>query len=280
MIPHRRNSFVVDYAIGLRDNNTTGLRRLIHFVYNFQLGRNIKDDISQYLRLTRTAGLLLLLAVWSLADTLAVRIPGWQSVAAYWPPAPRDARRAPVVVWLHGGMGSANCAKGLTAGLPLLDSALHKKAWVVSPSACGEHHWVASGPALVDALLDSLERRRGFAVDSIELVGVSDGGMGVVAYSLQGRRTVTRRLLISTYAGQLADASLLAQQPRIRQGRWIFLQGGADRLFPPARTRPWMTEFCSHLGSLQCLVRFDPSGEHDYAWWRAHRLDWLQQSLR
>ncbi len=226
--------------------------------------------------------LLLLLLFFSglHADTLLVQIPGFQSMGAFWrPPAPL-ARRAPVIVWFHGGMGSANCGKGLSAGLALRDSALGlPPAWIVSASACGEHHWVNSGPALVDALLDSLEQRRGYAVDTVELAGVSDGGLGVVAYSLEGRRRVRSRLMVSTYAGLLADPLPLSRQPRAREGRWVFLQGGADRLFPSSRTRPWMRDFCSSLGSMQCLVRFDEAGEHDWSWWRAHRLDWLRHGL-
>lgn len=224
--------------------------------------------------------LLLLLVSLVCADSLTVHIPGWQSAGAFWRPSGKNVRKAPVIVWLHGGMQSANCAKGLTAGLALRDTALGVNAWVASPSACGEHHWVAAGPALVDALLDSLAARRGFPVDSVRLMGVSDGGLGVVAYSLQGRRRVTHRVLVSTFPGLLVDAEELARQPRVSAGQWHFLQGGADRLFPAERTFPWMQNFCSKLGTTACRVQSDSQGEHDWSWWRAHRLAWLREALR
>jgi hypothetical protein len=112
------------------------------------------------------------------------------------------------------------------------------------------------------------------------LLGVSDGGLGVLAYTLEGRRFVARRMLVSVWLGQLADPSVLARVPRVRQGGWRFFQGGSDRLYPKGNTVPWMREFCAGMGSLQCLVQFDAAGEHDWAWWRAHRLEWLKAALR
>lgn len=223
--------------------------------------------------------ILIILVSGVFADTINVHITGFSSRGAYWAPRYKQSSSS-VIVWLHGGMGSRHCEKGLTAGLALQDTALQVNAWVVSPSACGENHWLKAGTALVDAMLDSLEQREGIRVDSIKLVGVSDGGLGVAAYSVQGRRQVTRRILVSTFLGLVADPSYLASQPKARRGAWLFLQGGADRLYPATQTTPWMREFCSHLGSLQCLVRIDPLGQHDWTWWLQNRPDWLAHALR
>lgn len=229
-------------------------------------------------------GFLLLAIGGACADTLTVQIPEFQSPSAYWlvksKGGPRiNVKTAPVIVWLHGGMGSTNCAKGLTAGLALLDSTLKVDALVASPSVCGENNWLHAGTPVIDAMLDSIAKRRGTAIDSIWMVGVSDGGLGVVAYNVQGRRSVARRVLISTFPGMVADEIELAKMPRVRKGRWIFLQGGADRLYPLEQTMPWMQSFCAHLARKQCEIHQEAAGEHDWSWWIKNRAALLRSAL-
>ena len=62
--------------------------------------------------------------VLAVPDSLLVDVRGtsFQSPTGIWWPKAAKAKvktlrkTAPVVVWFHGGMGSANCAKGLVAG--------------------------------------------------------------------------------------------------------------------------------------------------------------------
>lgn len=232
----------------------------------------------------RLFAMLLMYWAWSGADTLAVQIPQFQSPAAYWlvksKGGPKiNLKTAPVIVWLHGGMGSTNCAKGLTAGLALQDSALKVNALVASPSVCGENNWLHAGTSVIDALLDSIAKRRGAPIDSIWMVGVSDGGLGVVAYNVQGRRSVARSVLVSTFPGMVADEIELAKMPGVRKGRWIFLQGGADRLYPLEQTMPWMQSFCAQLPRKQCEIHQEAAGEHDWSWWMQNRVALLRSAL-
>jgi hypothetical protein len=213
-------------------------------------------------------------------DTLRVSAGGIYSVTGVWH---RGAPESPkVFIWFHGGMQSANCQKGLVAGnaLDTLASS-DASAVVVSASACGEHHWLSQEMLRIpDAALDSLERRWNVKISSVALVGVSDGGLGVLGYSLYGRRTVISRMLISTNLTQTADAASLSALPRVQTGRWLFIQGGNDRLYPAPTVLPWQDAFCKGVGLKRCEIKTDSRGEHDWSWWRANRKEWLDGYVR
>lgn len=185
---------------------------------------------------------------------------------------------APVVVWFHGGMGSANCAKGLVAGTDFAE--LYPEKIVVSVSACRENHWVTPAAiTAVDAALDSIAARRKSPVERVSLVGVSDGSLGVLVYSLEGRRAVEDRLLMSSFGAFLGEPAGLASPKKMHTGRFRFLQGGKDRLYPSDQTVPWITEFCKAV-QVDCELRFDPEGEHDWSYWKGKRMDWIRDAIR
>ena len=239
---------------------------------------------------------LLLACVYANAapDTLSVPVgtSGVQSLTGIWWPKSATAKKsskvkksekvkresAPVVLWFHGGMGSGNCAKGLVAGADFAE--LYPEKIVVSVSACRENHWVTKGMMdAVDAALDSVAARRKTPVGRVSLVGVSDGALGVLVYSLEGRRAVEDRLLMSSFGKLLGDARAIAgaNETRMRMGRWRFLQGGKDRLYPSGETVPWITEFCKAV-QVDCELRFDPEGEHDWSYWKDKRMDWIREA--
>lgn len=198
----------------------------------------------------------------------------------WWPAQPKSpkAAKSGVVVWFHGGMTSGNCEKGLVAGDDF--SKLFPDVIVVSASACRESHWVTDAMvSAVDAALDSVARKRNAIVGEVSLVGVSDGALGVLYYSVQGKRRVKDRLLVSSFGKLLGEApAIAASSPRMREGRWRFLQGGADRLFPVAQAKPWIENFCRAV-AVDCALRFDPAGEHDWSYWREKHLDWIREAV-
>ncbi len=212
-----------------------------------------------------------------LADSVVVPAGTFESPSAIWHLKKSESPR--VFVWFHGGMQSAKCAKGYEAGkamLPFLKNS-RREAIVASASACKENHWLSREALFaVDGALDSAEARLGVRIDTVSLVGVSDGGLGVLGYSLYGRRVVESRLLVSTNLASVSDAANLARARRLRNGTWTFLQGGNDRLYPSSRTLPWLDAFCRIIGK-SCRIRFDESGEHDWSWWSAHRPQWIQE---
>ena len=166
-------------------------------------------------------------------DSLLIDVRGtgssFRSPAGIW--WPKKIKKASVVVWFHGGMSSGNCAKGLVAGADFAE--LYPEKIVVSVSACRENHWVTKAAInAVDAALDSVAAKRGAPVEHVSLVGVSDGSLGVLVYSLEGRRAVDDRLLMSSFGAFLGGAVELAAPKKMQVGRFRFLQGGKDRLYP------------------------------------------------
>lgn len=213
-------------------------------------------------------------------DSLLIDVRGtgssFQSPAGIW--WPKKIKKASVVVWFHGGMSSGNCAKGLVAGADFAE--LYPEKIVVSVSACRENHWVTKAAInAVDAALDSVAAKRGAPVEHVSLVGVSDGSLGVLVYSLEGRRAVDDRLLMSSFGAFLGGAVELAAPKKMQVGRFRFLQGGKDRLYPSDQTVPWITEFCKVV-QVDCELRFDPEGEHDWSYWKGKRMDWIREAIR
>jgi len=226
-------------------------------------------------------------------DTLKVDAAGFsqQSLVGVWnveknSRSVKDGHHSSVVVWFHGGMTSGNCAKGLVAGGDLAE--MLPNFIVMSASACRQDHWVTPvAVGWVDAALDSIARRRGYLVDDIYLVGISDGSLGVLAYSIWGRRRVVSRLLMSSYGAAFGEASQIAVEKRLQTGRWRFIQGGSDRLYPAGTTVPWITQFCDEVGrnssvvsGVQCDLKFDQAGEHDWSYWKNRRKDWILELFK
>lgn len=210
------------------------------------------------------------------------------ATGVWWPAQPKSSKvkfthhaaKSDVVVWFHGGMTSGNCEKGFVAGDDF--AKLFPNVIVVSASACRDKHWATEAMvAVVDATLDSVAARRGSPVDTVSLVGVSDGALGAIVYSLEGKRRVKDRLLASSFGKLLGEARTLVgmNAARMRAGRWRFLQGGNDRLFPAAEAGPWIDEFCKEVRA-DCMLRFDPAGEHDWSYWREKHLDWIREAVQ
>ena len=213
-------------------------------------------------------------------DSLLIDVRGtgssFQSPAGIW--WPKKIKKASVVVWFHGGMSSGNCAKGLVAGADFAE--LYPEKIVVSVSACRENHWVTKAAInAVDAALDSVAAKRGAPVEHVSLVGVSDGSLGVLVYSLEGRRAVDDRLLMSSFGAFLGGAVELAAPKKMQVGRFRFLQGGKDKLYPSDQTVPWITEFCKVV-QVDCELRFDSEGEHDWSYWKGKRMEWIREAIR
>ena len=181
------------------------------------------------------------------------------------------------ILWFHGGMTSGNCQKGLVAGSDLAN--ILPQYTVVSASACKQNHWVE--PTTIEAVddaLDSLAKRQKKDIAEISLVGISDGSLGVIAYSLWGKRKIRERILMSSYGATLGPASQVASQPPLKNGHWRFIQGGNDRLYPSEATLPWIQEFCNNVGT-ECDLKFDLQGEHDWSYWQNKHKDWILEKF-
>ena len=170
-------------------------------------------------------------------------------------------------------MTSGNCQKGLVAGSDL--SKMLPSYTVISASACKQDHWVEPTTIqAVDESLDALAKRQNKSIDTVSLVGISDGSLGVIAYSMWGKRKIKNRILMSSYGATLGPATQVAAQPPIKNGNWRFIQGGKDRLYPAEAALPWIQEFCQNIGT-SCDLKFDPQGEHDWSYWQNKHADWI-----
>lgn len=208
-------------------------------------------------------------------DTLTISVNGYSTSAGAWH-SQKIKKDAPVVIWFHGGMRSSRCAKGLEAGAMYFE--LDSTAIVISPSACLENDWLNMAVLeTVDRQLDLLEKRIGLKISNVNLVGVSDGGLGVAAYSVVGKRNVKHRLLVSSFLPNMDRDGNLKNENRVKTGDWTFVQGGGDRLYPAEYSMPWIQNFCS--GLVRCKIHFDPKGEHDWSYWKVNQMGWIREFI-
>ncbi|HKP97084.1 MAG TPA: hypothetical protein VJ385_15145 [Fibrobacteria bacterium] len=185
-------------------------------------------------------------------------------------------RRKPgLIVWLHGGMRSRNREKGWEAHralLPFIDPAAYH---LCSPSAFGGQEWpTPKGMAHIDALIGYMTAHYPVDPADINVVGVSDGNLGVIAYSLQGGHAFRRRVLISSAPQWVLPLEALPGQARFARGSWDFLQGGRDRLFPADQVIPYLREWERLYPNAH--LHFFPEGEHDFSYYAENAPDLLK----
>lgn len=194
---------------------------------------------------------------------------------------PRNPKRKPlpVLLWLHGGMRSANPEKGFTAHRPALDLLPPDSAYFLSPSAHAGADWLSDGGMRhIDEALAWLFARYPARQDAIIALGVSDGTLGIIRYTLQGRYPLARRVLVSTYPDLALPADQVPMAAKLRGGTWDFFVGGKDRLFPAQPVLASLEAWKRALPRLR--LHFEPEGEHDVGWWLQHQKPVLSAALR
>jgi predicted esterase len=193
-------------------------------------------------------------------------------------PSATQPKGLPIVLWLHGGMRSRNTEKGWTAHRAALEWVAQEKAYFLSPSAFAGADWLSeSGIRHIDGCLDYLRQHFPVQASPIWAIGVSDGTLGVIRYSLSGKYPLQRRVLISTYPDLALPANQVASHPQLQAGTWDVFVGGADRLFPA----PQVVQACQ-LWSRQLKqfhLHFEPKGEHDLSWWMLNQKPQLVRAL-
>jgi predicted peptidase len=212
-------------------------------------------------------------------DSLFVKAGTLQSASGIWIPKSKHKSKPGLRVWLHGGMQSGNCSKGLQAGKAVFQWNEKLNIIVASPSVCRDQHWLTvNGLDAIESLIDTVIKRYSIDTTHITIIGVSDGGFGVINYSLHGKHAIAHRILLSTFAGAWVPAEAIAEiRTRVSNGSWTFLQGGHDTFFPASQTQPWMNTFCGQVP--HCKVFWEDMGEHDLGWWTANRPHILKQAL-
>jgi pimeloyl-ACP methyl ester carboxylesterase len=193
-------------------------------------------------------------------------------------PGPVPKGRRPLLVWLHGGMRSQNREKGLESHRALLSFVSPTAYYLCSPSAFRDQEWTRpEGIAHIDALIDYMIAH--YAVDpkDINLVGVSDGCLGVITYAVHGKHALNRKVLISSAPQLVLPAESLPAQKDFAKGSWDFFQGGRDRLFPPDQVLPYLQQWEKLYPNAH--LHYFPDGEHDFSYYAANAPGLLKSVL-
>ena len=147
------------------------------------------------------------------------------------------------------------------------------------PSAFGGRDWLSpAAQATTESLIDTLCALYPIEPADITLFGVSDGSLAVIRYGAEGRRIIRRKVLVSTLPQLAITQEALPAQRRFAEGRWDFIQGGDDRLFPAQAVVPFLKEWerlypNAHLHYFQ-------EGEHDFGYYAVHAPDLLRDLLK
>jgi len=207
------------------------------------------------------------------------------SSAGMWVPASKGKK--PLVVWLHGGIGANNPAKGLAAASNMAatwsDSGsfalIAPSAWPASP------WWSEEAVDRVRKLVETASHKPGVDGKRLILAGVSDGGSGALWLAVRLRAVWGARL--KGVAVWSTDPDVLEMQgmkwtPSSLRGlplRWT--AGGRDHLYPLDRIHQWWDE-ASREGVV--LDRHeDPGADHDLSF---HQADlalfpaWVRRTAR
>ena len=174
--------------------------------------------------------------------------------------------KLPLVIWLHGGIGANNPAKGLTAAQGFTKWAdsggfalLTPSAWPASP------WWSLTAKARLQELVEKASKVPGVGTRVIVLAGVSDGGSGALWLAEQLRGTWGKRL--KGVAIWSSDPSVMASQGipfdlSALKGlpvRWM--AGQRDHLYPFEDVASWWDRARANGVVLEPLS--DPTADHD-----------------
>ncbi len=176
----------------------------------------------------------------------------------------------PVVLWLHGGMHAQLRTKGWEAHRQLTRFLTPSAYYLCSPSAYAEADWVSpEGLAHIEALLDYMAANYPRArLDSLIIVGVSDGGLGALRYAKFGKRKPIRTILFSVFPPLILEDKELFSEKAYLSTDWTIFQGGRDAQFPSTQVFPLLKRWSQVNPRVK--LHLYPAGEHDFSWFAAH----------
>lgn len=174
----------------------------------------------------------------------------------------------PLVVWLHGGLGANNPAKGLQAAsgfASLADSGgfafLAPSSWPASP------WWSVSARDRLLSVVESASKRPGVDASRMVLAGASDGGTGALWLAVATR---------DVWKDRLRGVAVWSTNPSVLMGRGTQLSvaglaglpvrwraGSRDRLFAPEDVALWWERL--RMGGVDLDAVVDANAGHDMA---------------
>jgi len=191
-------------------------------------------------------------------------------------PPQKSAHKLGVIIWLHGGMRSANREKGYEAHRAIIPFINSQSYYLASPSAFGGEDWTTpKGQEHIENLITYLLSHYPIDSTDINFVAVSDGTLGLIVYSAQGHHALHRRVLLSCFPQIVLPIESLPAQIQFKSGTWDFFQGGHDRLFPADQTLPYLKQWETLFPNAH--LHYYPDGEHDFSYYAAHSADLLRK---
>ena len=191
-------------------------------------------------------------------------------------PADYDpARRWPLRVQLHGGVGRPAPAPGEPAGRPLNSSRmenagelnLHPRAWN------GIEWWRAPQVDNILNLVDTVKRKYNVDESRVYVTGISDGGTGVLFFAMREVTPWQACLSLNGHPAVLANPQVGADPQlyptNMANCPMYMVNGGRDQLYPAASVAPF-TDLIKRAGA---SVEFHvyPDAGHNTAWWPEER---------
>jgi pimeloyl-ACP methyl ester carboxylesterase len=197
----------------------------------------------------------------------------------------------PLIVYLHGGIGTQRTDKGEKAFEMLAPLADSMSLFLASPSANGQTPWWS--PAGLQRILQTVRFMTLYYPidrDRIILAGVSDGATGCYAAANAIPGPFAGFIAVSGFGGMLAQLGIQLEPRNLAQRPIYNVNAGLDHLYPSQVVNPFL-DWLAHNG-VTVKRSFYPDQKHgfDYrmrematlkslvvTWRRPHtrRIDWV-----
>jgi len=183
------------------------------------------------------------------------------------------ARKWPVRIVLHGGVGRERPARGeapraLTNRLPGTgEIVILPRAWLESA------WWTEAGVRNVLGLLNRVKQRYNVDENRVHVTGVSDGGTGVYYLAMRAATPWSSCLALNGQPLVIAnedtgtDGQLYAHN--MVNCPLYMVNGGKDPLYPASSMQPLVSMF--KAGGIPLEFQVYPEAGHDVSWWPQER---------
>ena len=180
------------------------------------------------------------------------------------------ARRWPLRVMLHGGVGRPAPAEGGEPPRPLTNRIPGGGEIVLHPRSWAEAEWWKHDQVTnVLALVDRLKRRYNVDESRISLIGISDGGTGAYFFAMRAATPWAACLPLNGHPSVLANADAGADgqlyAANMASCPLYIVNGGRDRLYPAASVAPLIEML--EKGRVPLVWQVHPEAGHDVSWW-------------
>jgi dienelactone hydrolase len=205
-------------------------------------------------------------------DVAGIRLDNVLEVPADYDPA----RRWPLRVQLHGGVGRQAPEPGVRAGGRPLDSSrmanagelnLHPRAWN------GVEWWRAPQVDNILRLVDSVKQKYNVDESRVYVTGISDGGTGVLFFAMRLVTPFSACLSLNGHPAVLANPQVGADPQlyptNMANCAMYMVNGGRDELYPAASVEPFVRMIRDAGAPVEWHV-YEEAG-HNTAWWPEER---------